>query len=108
MADNAPRPSQPPTSFAADVFDKFLNDISAKTGVARPQASRFVPAWRWIGSLGEYDGIAKGGLRDILDALVKYVNAIKDNDVDPMKAELAEHELRITRLEEAPAARPFP
>lgn len=108
MADDAPRPSQPPTSFAADVFDKFLSDIALKVGIPRPQASKFVPGWRWIGSIGEYDGVAKGGLRDILDALVKHVNRIKDVDIDPMKTELVDHETRITRLEEAPAARPFP
>lgn len=69
-------------------------------------AKEGLPRWkRWVGGEGEFD---VSGLRDRVATLVTFVNQIKGDDVDPLKAQVLDLRLRVSALEEAPAPRPFP
>jgi len=103
----APPPSQPPASDMSALVQR-VNELSLKV-LNKPLgkgALEGLPRFkRWVEGAGEFDVT---GLRDRLATLTTFVNQIKSEDVDPMKAKVLDHELRIGRLEDAPAPRPFP
>lgn len=100
------KPSQPP---AADLsaLVKRVDALSQRAGLEPlGLGATRLPAWkRWVGGeKPEYDGT---GLRDVVDANARYLDAVK-GDVDTHSQAIIEMRADIQALKEAPAARPFP
>src|ERR1043165_7052637 len=104
----APRPSQPP-DFDAKTFCKLL---VANQPITPALQTQFINRKRWLESTSTYDGVAKGGLRDILDALVEFTNSLK-TDSDHQAGQIANLSAEVAELSaEVKAAQanrpPFP
>lgn len=104
----APPPSQPPSGADMNALVVAVDALSQKV-LGKPLAKgakEGLPRWkRWVGGEGEFD---VSGLRDRLATLTTFVNQIKSEDVDPLKAQVLDLRLRVQAIEEAPAPRPFP
>lgn len=97
------KPSQPPT-FNAKAFTDAL--VAGKPITPTLQAQYI--AWKqWTESTNAFDGADKGGLRDVLDADAKAVDALKTH-VDSNSQAILELRADVEALKEAPPARPFP
>jgi hypothetical protein len=73
-----------------------------------PVTAKQYIAWKqWVESTNAYDGADKGGLRDVLDADAKAVDALK-GDVDIHSQAILEMRADIQELQEAPPSHPFP
>jgi hypothetical protein len=97
------KPSGPPVFDAAN-FTKALT-----MGVKLPAAlaAQYIEWKQWVESTDNFDGADKGGLRDVLDADMKAVDALK-KDVDTLGQSMIEVRADVQVLKEAPAPRPFP
>lgn len=100
------KPSDPP-NFSAKAHDTFLASVGQRLGIPYPVGARVTTPWRWVASIGEFDGTVKGGLRDILDALCKGVDGLKIH-LDRNSADILQLKQDVEVLKEAPPARPFP
>lgn len=105
MAD-APLPPDPPSSFSASELDNLIAAMATKLGITVKSSTKFVTPWRWTAGISPFDGVTKS-IRDNLEGLVKAHNGLK-HQADGSSAEIADLKRRVSVLEEAPAARPFP
>lgn len=99
-------PPNPPSSWSADTFDKTLALIASKVGVTIPAAAKMVTPWRWTAGISPFDGATKG-LRDNLEALVKFANALKVGQ-DAHSQSIIELRADVEALKEAPPSSSFP
>ena len=97
------KPSAPPPFDAA----AFTNALKANSPISPAVATQYIAWKQWVESTNAYDGAAKGGLRDVLDADAKAVDALK-GDVDIHSQAILEMRADIQELQEAPPAHPFP
>lgn len=96
------KPSQPP---ALDI-GAIVRNLSANKPLTAKQITQ-IQAWKqWLESTNAYDGSAKGGLRDVLNALAVMVDGLKSMS-DSQTALLSDLQRRVAALEAQPSA-PFP
>jgi len=97
------KPKMPPT-FDAAAFTKKLAEGKPITAT---QQAQFIAWKQWVESTNAYDGTAKGGIRDVVDANAKGVDSLKVH-VDSNSQAILELRADVQALKEAPAAHPFP
>lgn len=97
------KPSAPP-GFNAKAFTDAL--VAGKPLTPALQA-QYIEWKQWVESTDNFDGADKGGLRDVLDADAKAVDALKTH-VDSNSQAILELRADVEALKEAPPARPFP
>lgn len=97
------KPTQPP-GFDANSFVKHLSTLT-------PALQKQFIAWKqWVESSSVFDGVSKGGIRDITSANADDLNAVKkelnsfEANINPRVATL---EAKVAALEAQPGV-PFP
>lgn len=97
------KPSGPPVFDAKAFVTKLLNNQP----ITQKQVDQFIAWKQWVESTNAYDGVAKGGVRDILNALCIAVDKLKLN-VDAHGDRLDRHAVRLDTVEAWIAAQPRP
>jgi hypothetical protein len=103
------KPSKQPVADMS-VLVNAVDALSRKAGLGPLGAGALkLPLWkRWIEGAGpEYDAVAEGGLRPVINANALYADAMKA-DLDLHGQAILELRADVQALKEAPAARPFP
>lgn len=107
------KPSEPP-AFDAVTRDKILNEHIRKPDGSSYQVftnQHLQRLYRWVGSLAEFDGVAKGGLKDVVEANAIHLDAVESNLNAHKAADANRHQTidqRLAALEAAAAQAPFP
>jgi len=101
------KPSVPPAFNAA----AFVKALTAGTPVNATVAAQYIAWKKWVESTDTYDGADKGGLRDVLDADMKAMDALKadlDNSKENNGVAHASFDQRLKLLEAQINNPPFP
>lgn len=106
----AKRPSQPPVTNQA-ARDKLFTELCVKVLGKTPPPEVMMVAWKqWVESSGNFDGVEKGGLRDVEDAAIQFLNDVK-RDLDDFRENVGvAHNSIDSRLDalEAASSSSFP
>lgn len=101
------KPGSPPAFDAA----AFTKSLKAGTPLSPVVAAQYIAWKQWVESTNAYDGADKGGLRDVLDADMKALDALKV-DFDKLDdREASHHAAQKTELAQLRAeiiTHPFP
>lgn len=101
------KPTQPPSGADFQALVLKVNELAAKVGVPKLNATITgrIPAWkRWVGGEKEYDGT---GVRDVVNSHGIQLDGMKTN-LDNHSQALIDLRADVKALQEAPPVRPFP
>jgi hypothetical protein len=103
MPEYTHKPKGPPTLDMLSVTTR----LQANQAITPKLAAQLIEWKQWVESTDNWDGVAAGGIRDILNSVCIGVDKLKLT-VDALSQGQLELRADVQALQEAPAAHPFP
>lgn len=97
------KPKGPPSLDMAGITKR----LTAGLPLTPALSAQWIEWKQWVESTDNWDGVAAGGIRDILNALCIAVDKLKVQ-ADTSSSAILELRADVQALKEAPAPRPFP